>query len=400
MESKPKHGRRLRVGVLDSHPIQYHAPWYRGLARECDLHVFYAHRQTPEGQAAAGYGVAFEWDRDLLSGYESTQLTNVSRAPNVYGFGGCDTPEIGAHIERGEFDAFILNGWYLKSYLQALWTCRRIGVPVLVRGDSQLGTPRSGATRAAKELAHRALLRQFDGYLTVGQRNREYLLHYGADPEAIFFVPHFVDADLFARGVRASGAERDVVRRTLGAGPDGRVALFVGRLVDFKRPGDLIDALALSPAPPGHWSAAFVGTGPLEDSLRRQAEERGVKAWFLGFRNQSELPAIYAAADALVLPSDAHETWGLVVNEAMACGTPAVVSDAVGCAPDMVDEGRTGEVFPCGSAYRLAAAITRISGFDPIQAADALRDKTAAYSCETAVRGTLEAVTHVVSRRH
>jgi glycosyltransferase involved in cell wall biosynthesis len=384
--------------VLDSHAIQYHAPWYRALAQDCDLHVFYAHRQTPEGQSAAGYGVAFDWDRDLLAGYESTQLTNVSPSPNVYDFAGCDTPEIAAHIGHGRYDAFILNGWYLKSYVQALWACRRSGTPVLVRGDSQLGTPRSPATRVAKEIGYRAFFRLFDGFLSVGQRNREYLRHYGAAPEKIFFVPHFVDGPFFAERARMDADERAAVRRSLGVDEDGFAALFVGRLVDFKRPTDLIDALALSPSPPGRWSAAFVGSGPLEGALRERADTKEVRAWFLGFRNQSELPRLYAAADVLVLPSDAQETWGLVVNEAMACGTPAVVSDAVGCAPDMVEPGLTGDVYECGKVYRLAAALTRVSRFDTETTGAALRQKTRTYSCDSAVAGTLEAARAVAVR--
>ena len=77
----------------------------------------------------------------------------------------------------------------------------------------------------------------------------------------------------------------------------------------------------------------------------------------MGFVNQSELPAVYASADVLVLPSDGQETWGLVVNEAMACGVPAVVSDAVGCGPDLIEPGRTGATFPFGDIAALAAAI-------------------------------------------
>ena len=81
---------------------------------------------------------------------------------------------------------------------------------------------------------------------------------------------------------------------------------------------------------------------------------------FAGFLNQGEIPAAYAACDALVLPSDYGETWGLVVNEAMACGVPAVVSDAVGCGPDLVEEGQTGMIFPLGDIPALARAIEAV----------------------------------------
>ena len=104
----------------------------------------------------------------------------------------------------------------------------------------------------------------------------------------------------------------------------------------------------------------LVGSGELEDALREAAtSELEVPVHFAGFKNQSELPQYYVGADLLVLPSDGGETWGLVVNEAMACGLPAVVSDAVGCAPDLIDAGETGEVFPMGDIEALADALER-----------------------------------------
>src|SRR4029079_2198956 len=97
----------LRTGSRVSHPIQYYAPIFRELAKRCDLTVFFAHRQTAAGQAKAGYGVAFEWDVDLLSGYVSRFLANVARQPSTDTFAGCDTPGIAQEIAQGQFDAFV-----------------------------------------------------------------------------------------------------------------------------------------------------------------------------------------------------------------------------------------------------------------------------------------------------
>ena len=101
----------LRIGFLVSHPIQYYAPIFRALAERCDLTVYFAHRQSAEQQASAGFGVAFDWDVDLLSGYRSRFLTNVSRSPSTDRFWGCDTPGIRQEIAGGRFDAFIVPGW-------------------------------------------------------------------------------------------------------------------------------------------------------------------------------------------------------------------------------------------------------------------------------------------------
>jgi hypothetical protein len=192
----------MRVGILVSHPIQYYSPWFRALAKQIDLQVLYAHKGSPQEQAKAGFDVAFEWDVDLLSGYPHRFLHNVSPRPDPDVYGGCDTPEITGIIKDEGFDAFVVSGWYLKSYWQAVRACRRNRVPVLVRGDSQLRMECSRLKRWSKRCLYRVAFRQFDGFLTVGKRNREYLLYYGVPEERLFSAPHFVDKRLvwIARG--------------------------------------------------------------------------------------------------------------------------------------------------------------------------------------------------------
>jgi hypothetical protein len=168
---------RRRIGFLVSHPIQYYTPFFRELAQRCDLTVYFAHRQDAIGQGQAGYGVAFDWDIDLLSGYESRFLTNVARVPSTQSFAGCNTPEIADRISEGRFDAFVVPGWSLRAYWQAVRACRRARVPVMVRGDSQLAGQRGGAAGRIKGVVFPHLLKQFDACLYVGQRNREYLEH-------------------------------------------------------------------------------------------------------------------------------------------------------------------------------------------------------------------------------
>lgn len=381
----------MRLGVLATHPIQYHAPLYRELARRLDLHVYFAHRQTPAGQAAAGFGVEFEWDVPLLDGYAYTFLENRAARPSTATSDGCDTPEIAGIIARESFDAFLVNGWYNRSYRQAIRACWRTRTPVMVRGDSQLLTPRSPAKRLAKEAIYRWFIPRFDRYLVVGQRARAYYLHYGADPERMYFVPHFVDNDWFAE--RARKADRTALRVALGARPDSILLLFAGKLIPKKRPHDLVYAAAELRRLGLDVHAVFAGSGPLDDDLRALAGQLEVTAHFLGFKNQTELPACYTLADLLVLPSDAGETWGLVVNEAMACGTPAVVSDQVGCAPDLIDSGVTGEMFATANPPALADAVQRLlPALGTTALRDGLADKMRLYSLETAVEGVLEAM--------
>src|SRR5665213_2281454 len=143
----------MRLAVVTSHPIQYYAPIFRALDRRLDLEVFYAHRATPADQAAAGFGATFEWDIDLLSGYRSRFMTNVAKFPATARFFGCDTPEIAHHIRAEKFDAVLVLGWYLKSFIQAIAAAKKAGIPVLVRGDSQLLM----SSRPGRELFKRLL---------------------------------------------------------------------------------------------------------------------------------------------------------------------------------------------------------------------------------------------------
>lgn len=388
----------MRIGFLVSHPIQYFAPLFRELAKHCDLTVFYAHRQTAEQQARAGFDVAFEWDVDLLSGYHSKFLRNVARAPSTDRFFGCDTPEIAGEIAGGSFDGFVVPGWALRTYWQAVQACRRAGVPVFVRGDSQLVGPRSGAVRLAKAMAFRGVLRRFDGFLYVGQRNRDYLLHYGAPSQRLFFSPHCVDNDAFKAASEA--ARRDPPSRdALGRDPiPTRRVLFAGKLIERKRPLDVLQAAARLAADGNPVDVAFAGSGDQQDALTAAAAASGVRAHFHGFVNQSELPGIYAAADVIVLPSDGRETWGLVVNEAMACGVPAVVSDAVGCGPDLIEAGVTGAVFPLGNVAALADGIAEVLAFDRARTRQALAERMETYSPARAAQGIAGAASALKSQ--
>lgn len=384
----------FKLGILASHPIQYQAPLFRELAQRCDLHVYFAHRQTPQAQAAAGFGVAFEWDVDLLSGYAHTFLTNVSSRPDTGSFRGCDTPAIAGEIKAGRFDVFLVMGWHLKCFWQAIRACQRQGVPVMVRGDSQLGTPRSRLKQAVKAVLYPWVIRQFDACLYVGQRNREYLAHYGAQADRLFFAPHCVDTQVFASA--AAAVDREAVRAGWGLGRDDRAVLFAGKLMGRKRPADLVKAVAQLRSQGQHSVLVWAGDGPDRWALQALGESLGVPMVFLGFCNQSQLPGVYRSADVLALPSEGSETWGLVVNEALACGTPCVVSDACGCAPDMILPDVSGGVFELGDVGSLAKMLSNALRID--RDAPAISTLSNHYSVSATASGILAAAAALQTR--
>ena len=379
---------RMRVAIVASHPIQYHAPLFRALARRLEVTVLYAHRATPSDQARAGFGVGFEWDVDLLSGYSHDFLRNAARRPGLDSFAGCDIPDIGARLREGRFDAVLVFGWHLKAYVQSILAAKRLGLPVLVRGDSQLGTPRPSLKRVAKRLLYPPLLRLFDAALYVGERSRAYWLHYRYPESRLFFSPHCIDAEWFA--ARATEAARNELRSRLGLASDLPVALFAGKLVPFKRPLDLVLAAARLQREGREIAVLVAGDGALRPQMEAAASAAGIRLAALGFCNQSEMPSVYAAADVLVLPSDGRETWGLAASEALACGRPVILSDAAGAAPDLAQDGSAGRVFPAGDVGRLADALGELITHPP--APIAIAAKSTAYGIAAATDGIVRAL--------
>ena len=391
-----------RVAVVASHPIQYQAPWFRQLAQVTDLTVFFCHRQSADDQARAGFGEAFEWDVPLLDGYRYEYLDNVSQAPGVGEFAGCDTPGIRHRLAAGRFDACIVNGWYLKSYLQAMRSARGLGMAVLVRGDSQLREPRGALKSALKYFPYRWMLAQIDAHLFVGQANREYLQHYGVRNENLFFAPHFVDNIRFANGADAAREDGEAarLRESWGAHPRAVIFGFAGKLVPEKRPDDFLAAIGRLARQDAGVRGVIIGAGTEAPRLRERAESEGLPVAFTGFVNQSALPAHYAAMDCLVVPS-ASESWGLVVNEAMAAGRPVILSDRVGCVPDLVIEGETGFSYPMGDVAALTdrmLTLRRTIRERAVELAGAVSARIGEYTCERAVAGTLEALEATCAR--
>ena len=393
----------MKLSVVLTHPIQYYAPWFRYIAKNCpdlELTVLYAAQPTPE-QQGVGFGVPFTWDTPITEGYRYRIVGDTDASTDVSSrkFWGVHARDIGRAIEESSPDVVLLPGWHSAMYLQALFSCRRQGIPVLFRGDTHVGNSPSGWKGYRWRVTTRILLRAFDGYLAVGTRVREYLKRFGVPESRIFSCPHFVDNDFFFEEASAhrNAERRRELRRSFSIRNDDFVVLFVGKLQEKKRPADLLDAAARLG---DSVSVLMVGTGELGGHLRAQAERLNVKLVCAGFLNQSQLGQAYAAADCLVLPSDWGETWGLVVNEAMATGLPCVVSDRVGCAPDLVKSGETGEIFQMGDAGSLASALTRVRqskerGHDWTTAC---RSRAALFSLEAATRGLVAACQHVCEK--
>ncbi|MBS0201597.1 MAG: glycosyltransferase family 4 protein [Planctomycetes bacterium] len=378
-----------RVGFLTSHPIQYQIPVFRLLSQIPGLDFIVYFCEIPDARTqGAGFDVSFKWDIPLLDGYQYKVLKNIARTPSVTAFFGCDTPEISHVIREGNFDAFIVNGWVVKSCLQALWACRHTGVPCLVRGEANDMRPRAWWKRVLQSY----LVQQYSACLYIGEANKSFYQQRGVQSERLFRVPYCVDNDRFANG--ASTVTRTAARRRFCLRNDSTVFLFSGKLIPKKHPLELLTAVRSVVDRASQLELLIVGDGELRSECESFVQQNQLPVRFAGFLNQTEMADAYRASDCLVLPSDHGETWGLVVNEAMACGLPAIVSDQVGCNVDLVTPNETGRVFQFGDWNQLGEILvecSRVPGALSLMGENAY-NRIARYSPAVAADGMWQAI--------
>ncbi len=263
-------------------------------------------------------------------------------------------------------DAVAIPGWSHPLALAALAWCRRSGTTAILMSDSTANdAPRTVIAEAVK----RWLVARFDTALVAGQPQRRYLEGLGMPAAAIRDGFDVVDNDHFARG--ADAARADVGRVRAERGLPASYFLACARFVPKKNIAGLLEAYAIyrHEAGDGAWHLVLVGDGPLRGALEAQIARLAIgdQVMLPGFRQYDEIPAYYGLAGAFVHASSVDQ-WGLVVNEAMAAGLPALVSSRCGCAPDLVVEGVTGHGFDPADPKGLAALMRATSG-DPQSAA-------------------------------
>ena len=365
---------RPRLAVVLSHPTQYYSPWFRRIAAlgAIDLRVYYLWDFGVQARHDRDFGQALRWDIPLMDGYMSEFVPNRSPDPGTHHFSGLDNPGLARRLAQARPDAILLFGYAYRSQLGVMLSPRLAGVPLMLRGDSHDLARPCGFKSTAGRLARRILFRRFARVLAVGKANAAYFRDNGVPAAHIRFVPHCVDNDRFRAGAGDASVRAMALRRELGIAVHATVVLFAGKFEQKKRPLDLLAAFLRieREAPAGSAGAVLllVGSGVLEEELRRMAGDAlGRSVFFCAFQNQSQMPAVYAAADLLALASFGNgETWGLAVNEAMNLARPCLVSSHVGCGPDLVREGETGWLFKAGDPDALHAALERAFAAGPV----------------------------------
>jgi glycosyltransferase involved in cell wall biosynthesis len=351
---------RFRVLAVGSHPVQYSAPIFRLMAQhpQIDFHVAYCSLRGAEEAHDAEFATTVKWDVPLLDGYAWTHVPN--RGSGSESFFGLRNPALWNLIRNGHFDAVLCYTGYVRATFWITYVAAKLAGAAFLFGTDAT-TLVSRAEREWKRRAKRTLwpllFRLADQVIVPSSGTRNLMLSLGIPDDRVTLTPYVVDNDWWT--TRSATVDRTSVRASWGAGPADTVVLFCAKLQPWKRPIDLLRAFAKAKLP--NAILIFAGEGPLRPQLESEITALGItpRVRFLGFVNQSQLPAVYTAADVMVLPSE-YEPFAVVVNEAMCCGCPVVVSDRVGAAQDLVSPVAPEFVFPCGRMDVLAELIVKV----------------------------------------
>jgi len=371
------------LAILTTHPIQYQVPLWQALARDgrVPFEVWYMTSHSTTVSHDREFGQSIAWDLDMLAGYPHKFLdTAPSATPNS--FWKCRLREsLADRMREAGVKALWIQGWQVAAYWQAVWAARRLGIEVWLRGESNDLAPTPIWKRVIKRVVLGQFLQRVDRFLYIGTANRRLYEKFGAGADRLYPARYAVDNERFARQAEEIRGRRAEIRSQWKISDEAFCVLFCGKFIPKKRPIDLIKAAQslIASNQLSNIHLLFVGSGELSMDLRSQCDvvfdaesfpptnntqlitnNQKPRASFAGFLNQTEISQAYVAADCLVLPSDYRETWGLVVNEAMASGLRCIISSQCGCAEDL-GLNKANDIFECGDYEALSKRIQALA---------------------------------------
>lgn len=351
-----------RVTFVSPEPTPYRSPLLdRVAARQgIDLTVIYAARTV----AGRTWTVEPRHRAVFLDGVTVPGLRGVLRHDYPV------TPGIWRALGRSGPDCVVVSGWSTFPSQVAIGWCRLLGVPYVLLVESHDAAPKAGWRRWVKETVVPAVVGEAASVLVTGSLARESVTALGAAPERVRVFANTIDVEGFGYLADRVATRRDELRAGLGLVPDDVAVVSVSRLAPEKG----VDVLLRAAAGSG-LAAIVVGDGPERGRLERLGRGLGTRVVFTGDQPLGSVVEAYVAADVFALLSW-HEPWGVVVNEAAACGLPLVLSDRVGAAADLLRDGENGVLVPAGDVEAAAAALGRL-GRDP-----GLRERMGARSRE------------------
>lgn len=363
----------------------YRIPVFNALAQrsEVDLRVIFLSENDPTLRQWRVYKEEIRFHYDLLPSWRR----------RLAGYNVLLNRGMRSALSRIAPNVVLCGGYnYLASWAAAYWG-RSHRVPLLLWSESTAFDLRQ--RYRVVEFVKTHFLSLCTGFVVPGISSLEYLRELGIEEQRISTAPNAVDNSLFSKLAESARQDESSVRARRHL-PD-RYFLYVGRLVEEKGVFDLVDAYAqLKPEMRCKVGLVFVGDGPDRQGLMRRASKISGTIQFLGFAHREELPEIYALAEGLIFPTHS-DPWGLVVNEAMACALPVIVTTVAGCTLDLVQNDWNGFIVPPRNASQLAIAMENLASDSArgVQMGRRSRERIEEYSPAAWADGVVKAVQSV-----
>ncbi|MBB5438880.1 glycosyltransferase involved in cell wall biosynthesis [Pedobacter sp. AK017] len=345
-----------KLAIITTHPIQYYAPVFRLLAerQRIEIMVFYTWGMEAAQKFDPGFGKVINWDIPLLDGYPYEWVQNTAAVKGSHHFKGIQNPGLVRQLEFWQPEAVLIYGWAYQSHLKVMRHFKN-KLPVYFRGDSTLIDETYRLKSQIKTWYLKWVYSHINHAFFTGTQSKVYFKKYGLREQQLTFTPHAIDNQRFS--VKRT-EEVHELRNHLKILNGALLIVFAGKFEEKKDPELLLKAFLALKRKDLH--LLFIGNGTLEQSLKKTAQA-DAQVHFLNFQNQQYMPVVYQACDLFCLPSKGPgETWGLAVNEAMACSKPILVSDKVGCAVDLVKSECNGAIFKSGSSDSIALHLTAL----------------------------------------
>jgi glycosyltransferase involved in cell wall biosynthesis len=295
-------------------------------------------------------------------------------------------------------DVVVVSGWSTFASQATVAWCRRHDVPYVLLVESNERDARPGWRRTVKNAVVPTVVGGAAEVLVVGSLARESMRARGVPDERISVVANTVDVARLGEEADALAPVRGRLRAEAGIAEDDLVILSVARLAPEKGHDTLVRAAAA--AGDRRIVVALAGSGPERQRLAALADELGVRLLLLPDVPWERIVERYALAEVFALLSR-HEPWGVVVNEAAACGLPLVLSDRVGAAYDLLEDGRNGRLVPVDDAAAAGEAFRELADDAELRRAmgSASREIVAGWGYEPSIERLLQVVRRVAGRQ-